>query len=127
RLPLTAAVISVLLGVLVIVLAWQAPAWGLVKGSYAALFSGFTPWAVAAGVLVITATAMAFVLRRQAMPAIVIIAAAWLVATRLLMFGSATFLGPSYTTRQLVAEVARYNHHDSPVYSVAGYQQTLPF
>jgi 4-amino-4-deoxy-L-arabinose transferase-like glycosyltransferase len=127
RLPLTAAAISILLGALVVVLAYEAPAWGLVKGSYAALFAGFTPWAVAAGALVMVATAVAIALRRQAMPAIVIIAVAWLIATRLLMFGSATFIGPSYTTRQLVAEVARYNHPDSPVYSVAGYQQTLPF
>lgn len=127
RLPLTAVAISLLLGVLIVVLAFEAPAWGLVKGNYAALFAGFTPWATAAGALVIVATMAAIVLRKQAMPAIVIIAVAWLVATRLIMLGSTSFLGPSYTTRQLVAEVARYNHPGSPVYSVAGYQQTLPF
>ena len=54
------------------------------------------------------------------------VAAAWLVATRLVMLGGAAF-GPEYSTRKLVAVVASYNRPDIPVYSVGGYQQTLPF
>jgi hypothetical protein len=55
-----------------------------------------------------------------------VIAAAWLVAARLILLGGAA-LGPEYSTRALAAEVARYNRPGVPIYSVGGYQQTLPF
>ncbi len=98
----------------------------LIHGSDPAMVYRFVPWFIVASGLVLLAGAVAFFLRRRVLVAVVMVAAAWLVATRLIMLGGAAF-GPEYSTRQLVAAVAPYNRPDIPVYSVGGYQQTLPF
>ncbi len=98
----------------------------LIHGSDPAMVHQFVPWFIVASGLVLLAGAVAFFLRRRVLVAVVMVAAAWLVATRLIMLGGAAF-GPEYSTRQLVVAVAPYNRPDIPVYSVGGYQQTLPF
>ena len=71
-------------------------------------------------------TGGAIMLRKLGLAPIVVVAAAWVIATRLVMIGAAAF-GPEYSTRDLAHAVAAYNRPGVPVYSVGGYQQTLPF
>jgi 4-amino-4-deoxy-L-arabinose transferase-like glycosyltransferase len=125
-LPWAGAIISILVGAAVIALAFFAPGAGFAKDADPAMLHAFLPWIMAAGVVIAVATAIALLSRRRSFPAIVLIGAAWLVATRLVMLGGAAF-GPEYSTRGLAAAVARYNRPHIPIYSVDGYQQTLPF
>ncbi len=97
-----------------------------IHGTDPAILHRFTPWFVAAGGLVLLAGGAAFFLSGGRLVAVTLVAAAWLVATRVIMLGGAAF-GPEYSTRDLVASVAPYNRPGIPVYSVGGYQQTLPF
>jgi len=97
-----------------------------IHGTDPAILHRFVPWFIAAGGLVLLAGIVALFLRRSRLAAVVVVAAAWLVATRLIMLGGAAF-APEFSTRALVASVAPYNRPDVPVYSVGGYQQTLPF
>lgn len=98
----------------------------LARGTDPAIIAAFTPWVTAAGALVAVASLTSVTLRRRPFAAALLVAAAWIVATRLVMLGAAAF-GPEYSTRTLAAEVAGYNRPGVPIYSVGGYQQTLPF
>ncbi|MGH8273764.1 MAG: glycosyltransferase family 39 protein [Gammaproteobacteria bacterium] len=125
-LPWAGAGISLVLGAAVVALGIAAPSLGLGKGGDPAALHAFLPWVIAAGAVILAATVAATFYRRHALGAIVCVAAAWLIAARLIMLGGAAF-GPEYSTRALVVAVARYNRPDAPVYSLDGYQQTLPF
>lgn len=98
----------------------------LVHGTDPAILHAYAPWFMAAGGAVLALTIAAILLRRQRLAAVVVVAAAWLMATRMVMIGGAAF-GPEFSTRDLARAVAAYNHPGAPVYSVGGYQQTLPF
>lgn len=124
RLPWSAVAISAAAGIAGIVLGLAAPR--IVKGTDPAVLRAFAPWVAAAGAVVAAGTVLALVRRRRALAAATLIGAAWLVACRLVMLGGAAF-GPEYSTRALAAAVAPYNRPGVPVYSVGGYQQTLPF
>ncbi len=91
-----------------------------------AMLQAYTPWFMGAGALILGFTIVAILLRKRDLAPIVVVAAAWVIATRLVMIGAAAF-GPEYSTRDLAHAVARYNRPGVPVYSVGGYQQTLPF
>ncbi|MDN5863863.1 MAG: glycosyltransferase family 39 protein [Gammaproteobacteria bacterium] len=126
RLPWSAGAISLATGIVLLALAVMAPEWGLGRSIDARLPHSFLVSAIVAASLLVVATVMAVIARRRALPAVVLIAAAWLIATRLIMLGGAA-LGPQHSTSALAAQVARYKQPNVPVYSVAGYQQTLPF
>ena len=98
----------------------------LFHGTDPAILHAYAPWFMAAGGVVLAFTVVAIGLRRKRLAAVVVVAAAWLVATRLVMIGAAAF-EPEYSTRGLVRAVKAYNLPGVPVYSVGGYQQTLPF
>jgi 4-amino-4-deoxy-L-arabinose transferase-like glycosyltransferase len=123
-LPWTAASLSLLLGAAVIALGVFAPR--IASDADPALLAAFQPWVIAAGAVILAVTPLAVVFGRHGVFAVAAIAAAWLLATRLIMLGGAAF-GPEYSTRALAAAVALYNRPGVPVYSVDGYQQTLPF
>lgn len=93
--------------------------------SAAAYMPGLSPWLYAAGGVVIIAATAAWILRQRRFPALLLVAGSWIIATRLFLLGTAV-LGPLYSTRALVAEVAAYNQPQVPVYSIGDYQQTLP-
>ncbi|HYW75244.1 MAG TPA: glycosyltransferase family 39 protein [Gammaproteobacteria bacterium] len=146
-LPVTPA-LAVLTGITldrVLTTRWQWAAWGLslLAGVFGllvgalgsrlfhhvdpAMLQAYTPWFMAAGGLIVAFTIAAIFLRRKGyLVAVVTVAASWVIATRLVMIGGAAF-GPEYSTRGLVHAVAAYNRPGVPVYSVGGYQQTLPF
>ncbi|MDN5864704.1 MAG: hypothetical protein L0I62_05745, partial [Gammaproteobacteria bacterium] len=125
-LPWTGGIVSLLVSAIVIVLAVMAPQWGLGQDVKPGPLDAFLTWVIAAGSVGFAATVMAMALRKHAFPAIMLIAAAWLVAIRLIMIGGVA-LGPAYSMRALSGEVARYNQPGVPVYSVAGYEQILPY
>lgn len=124
RPPWWACGLSIALGCAGIAAALTAGGW--VQELDPARVAAFVPWLLAAsGLVLVTGVAGLFAGRRAA-AGIVALAASWLVATRLLMLGWAIF-GANYSTRALVQSVARYNRPDVPVYSLGGYQQSLPF
>lgn len=123
-LPWAAFIVSLVVGTAVIVLGILAP--DLVTGTDPALLRGFQPWIIAAGSLILATSVGVLLLRRRALGAMICLAAAWLVATRLILLGGAA-LGPAHSTRALVAAVSSYNRPGVPIYSVKDYQQTLPF
>lgn len=124
RLPAVDAGFSLACGATVLVLVAIAPL-ALRRVNPIALHA-FLPWLAAGGAVIAAATLVAVALRRRPLGAVLLVAAAWLLATRLVMLGAAAF-GPEYSTRTLAAQVARYNRAGVPIYSVGGYQQTLPF
>ncbi len=123
---------------------WRWIAWGLslLAGAFVILLAAlgprfmhhieptmllaYRPWLIAAGAVILALTILAILMRKRELVAIVAVAAAWVIATRLVMLGAAAF-GPDYSTRGLVHAVEAYNRPGVPVYSVGGYQQTLPF
>lgn len=116
--------LCVLAGVLGIIVGLLGPR--LFHGTDPAILKAFAPWFLAAGALVLAAGLVAPLVRRKRLTAVVLVAAAWVIATRLVMLGGAVF-GPEYSTRGLARAAAPYNRPGVPVYSVGGYQQTLPF
>ncbi len=84
------------------------------------------PWVIAAGALVFGAAVVALLLRQKTLPAVVLVARGVAGCDPSGDAGGRR-LRPEYSTRSLAAAVARYNRPDIPVYSVGGYQQTLPF
>lgn len=97
-----------------------------IHGTDPAILHRFVPWFMVAGGLVLLGGIVALLLRQSRLASVVVVAAAWVLATRLIMHGGAAF-APEFSTRALAASVAPYNRPGTPVYSVGGYQQTLPF
>lgn len=124
RPPWEAWVLSLLAGLFAVLVGVIGPRF--YHGANPSMVHAFAPWFVAAGALILAASAAATLLGKRKTLAVVLVAAAWLIATRLVMLGGAAF-GPRYSTRDLAREVAAYNRPGVPVYSVGGYQQTLPF
>ncbi len=123
-LPWSAAGVSLAAGSAGIVLGLGASHW--FHHVDPATLHAFRPWVVAAGATIILATLLGLARRHRPVLAVVVVALGWVAGTRLIMLGGAAF-GPEYSTQALAAEVAPYNRPDVPVYSVGGYQQTLPF
>lgn len=117
-------VLSLLAGVVLVLAGVLGPRWFVGKPA-AAYIPGLLPWLDAAGGVLIAAALAAWILRRRRFPAMLLVAGSWVIATRLILLGGAA-LGPLYSTRALVAKVASYNRPGAPVYSIGGYQQTLP-
>lgn len=124
RLPWTGFGASLAVGLAV--LACGLAADRVAHGVAPAVRAAFAPWLVAAGAVAAGGTFAALRRRRQVVAAVLAVSFAWVVAGRLIMLGGAAF-GPEYSTRDLAAQVAPYNRPDVAVYSVGGYQQTLPF
>ncbi|MGH8427803.1 MAG: phospholipid carrier-dependent glycosyltransferase [Gammaproteobacteria bacterium] len=122
--PWIGVAVSLLAGAVIVAAGFLAPRY--VHGTDPAMLRAYEPWVIAAGALIVAATLAACALRGCRFALVGVIAAAWLVAARLILLGGAA-LGPEYSTRALTAEVARYNRPGVPIYSVGGYQQTLPF
>ncbi|MGH8161613.1 MAG: glycosyltransferase family 39 protein [Gammaproteobacteria bacterium] len=123
-LPWVAAAISLVLGAAVLVLGILAAR--VASHADPAMLAAFRPWVVAAGIVILATTVAAIFARGRLLVAVTGIAVAWLIANRLVMLGGAAF-GPEYSTRAMAAAVARYNRPGVPIFSVDGYQQTLPF
>lgn len=124
RVSWSAIALSLAAGVAGIVLGLTGP--HIVKGTDPVILRAFGPWVTAAGAVVFAGTMAAVARRYRPLAAAALIGTAWLIAARLVMLGGSAF-GPEYSTRTLAAEVAPYNRPGVPVYSVGGYQQTLPF
>lgn len=92
----------------------------------AAFLPGLLPWLYGAGGALIAAAVVAIALRSRRTMALVVLAGGWMIGARLIMLGAGA-LGPLYSTRALVSAAARYNRPGVQVYSIGGYQQTLPF
>ncbi|MGA7966458.1 MAG: glycosyltransferase family 39 protein [Gammaproteobacteria bacterium] len=122
--PWVALGTSVLAGIVIVLIGVFGSRF--IHGTDPVMLHLFAKWLIIAGGLVLAAGVVAFFLRRRVLASVVMLAAAWLVATRLILLGGDA-LGPEYSTRALVATVASYNRPGVPVYSVDGYQQTLPF
>ncbi|MGH8128235.1 MAG: glycosyltransferase family 39 protein [Gammaproteobacteria bacterium] len=124
HIPWAALGVSILAGIVIVLIGVFGSRF--IHGTDPAMLHLFARWLITAGGLVLAAGVAAFFLRRRVLASVVILAAAWLVATRLILLGGDAF-APNLSTRQLVATLAPYNRSDVPVYSVGGYQQTLPF
>lgn len=117
--------ISILAALALIVAAATAPP-AFSGKPVAGFLPGMLPWLFAAGGVLIAASLVAAGLRSRRTVALMVLAGGWMVTGRLIMLGGGA-LGPLYSTRALVAATARYNRPGVKVYSIGGYQQTLPF
>ncbi len=117
--------LSLLVGLILVLAGILSPRWFIGKPA-AAYIPGLLPWLYAAGGVLIIIALVAWALRQRRFSALFLVAGSWVIATRLILLGGAA-LGPLYSTRALVAEVASYNRPGVAVYSIGGYQQTLPF
>ncbi|HEX7340745.1 MAG TPA: glycosyltransferase family 39 protein [Rhodanobacteraceae bacterium] len=126
RIPWPAWVLSIVLGLVLMVASLTASSWSWTSPADMAAARAYAPWCIAGGAILLVAGLASCVFRRWRLSTVIGISAAWLICTRLIMLGGAA-LAPNFSTKALAQSAAMYNLPNVPVYSVDGYQQTLPF
>lgn len=122
--------LSALLGIAVAVAApWLAPLLHAGNGGVPVdLYQAFLPWLVAGSALLLVLAVTAFGLGyfRCVSAGTALLAVALFAATQIVTSG-AQALAPVYSAHALARQIAPYDRPGIPLYSVAEYQQSLPF